>query len=170
MAYFGRGTNKYIVDYGSDQLYKDYVEYSGNPYNLSKKQYRKVWKEFSKKLWDNIIFQNYEFVMPFRLGTIRMKYYKAKLKVLPDGSINYNKVPVDYKSTIEYWDKTPGARERKELLYFFNEHSDGYMAKVLWDRLTCVTRNHNRYAFRATRTLKRTVVKAIKEHKVVYYQ
>ena len=67
------------------------------------KTYSAVIKEFNNRLADALIVDALEFRMPYRLGKLRIKKYKQKIKIKENGEIDKKNMPVDWKKTNDLW-------------------------------------------------------------------
>lgn len=168
MAYFGRGKNIIKADYTVKDVYK-FFDKKYNSRKISQTLFSKVFRELSTQIIDDVIFNNYEFTYPYRLGNLRVQRFKRKLELDEEGELITRKLNIDWKATTDLWNESEKDKEAKTLVYNFNEHSDGYNVFFRWDRRTCLAPNGSKYAFRVTRYHKRKLAKAIKELKVIHY-
>ena len=104
----------------------------------------------------------FEFLLPRRLGTMRIKKYKTKIKIDDSGKIIGSLSP-NWAATKELWSNDSQARENKKMVYHTNEHSDGYQYKWHFSnyRSNCV--NKSAYIFVPSRTNKRRLAELIKD-------
>lgn len=165
--YWGRSKNKHEVDFGIFDVYTFYVKKTGNPYNLTRVQFKNIWKQFIQKVWTEIIENKFVFRMPYSLGSIYIKGYKPKIKIEKDGKVNMRHIAMDFKKSIEYWKENP--EDGKRVIYNFNDHTDGYLMKIYWDRRTCNIAGYTKYACVPSRQIKRRLAKYIKETNTIYY-
>jgi len=164
-------TSHKILDF-----YKYYKENAQNPVDL--KTYRRVIKNFFKEVQSRIIWNNYEFVLPFRLGIISIKRKKQKLKV-KDGKIRG--LPIDWDKTIKfYMEKNPGKTynevkhslkeiDNLKIFYHENNHTDGYVCKILYDKTIANYKGQNHRIFVPARGFNLELNKALKSPKKPTY-
>lgn len=100
-----------------------------------------VIKEFNNEICKEIIYNKFEFHLPARLGTIRIKKYKPKIKLDENGKLNLNQFPIDWKKTKEVGKK----------VYHLNRHFDGYRIMWYWNKLNSNVRNQSVYKFKEAR-------------------
>lgn len=164
-------TSHKILDF-----YKYYKENAKNPVDL--KTYRKVIKNFFTEIRNRMIWDNYEFIVPFRLGIISIKRKKAKLKV-KDGRIVG--LPIDWDKTIKYYmkqfpDKSytevkHSLKDIKNLKFFYheNKNTDGYVCKAVYDKTIANYKGKNHRIFVPSRTFNAELNKALKSNKQPTY-
>lgn len=156
-----RKRSELIVKYGSDDVFKHYVKESGNPYGLSCTKYNSIVGEFNTAVLDLIVLEHYEFKMPRRLGYLRIRKSKPPLKILPDGKLDTKRLVVDWASTKKMWKDDPLTHGK--VVYHMNTHTDGYVFKWHWDKITSNAYNIKAYSFRVVRTAKRKLAKVAKD-------
>jgi hypothetical protein len=161
-----RGKGKVEVHYGRADMYKYYTEeIKGKPemYQVSYSDYTKVLNKFNKDISKAIMEDAYEYILPKRLGTIRIKKYKPKLKLDEEGNLKTKYLPVNWKATNDLWASNPEAKASKKRVYHLNNHSDGY--RYIWYYSTYRSNlpNKSLYRFIPTRTNKRELSALIKD-------
>lgn len=120
---------------------------------LEEKQYRFLLRQINNRIRDKIATLPYDLKLPKALGTIKVRKYYPEFSVLADGTCR-NKMGVDFKATLELWSKDPDAREKRIKVYYENEHSDGFIFTIKYDKKYAKFRNKSVYLFRANRGLK----------------
>ena len=161
-----RGKGKIKVDYGRTDMYKHYNKtVNGKPerFQLSYSDFSKVLNKFNKDITTLIMKDAHEFILPKRLGIIRIKKYKPKLKLDEEGNLKTKYLPVDWKSTNELWANNEEARENKKRVYYLNNHSDGYRYLWYYSTYRSALPNKSLYRFIPTRTNKRDLSRLIKD-------
>jgi len=118
-----------------------YKHYKGT---LDENTYKRICKQFNKKVIEYIVVDSGIFYIPFRLGSIHIK--KRWLDVS-------KKIPINWKLTKKYG----------KVIYYLNDHTDGFIMRFFWDKYRAVVKNRTLYSFWPTRTNKRYLAKAIKE-------
>lgn len=149
-------TKKIITDIKSKDFYKSYK--NNNETSLSYIEYINVVKSYFLKVIDEIIYHNYTYVMPSRLGSIGI--YKSKIK-RDENSIK--KYPIDFGATNKLWKENPEAKEKKILVRHLNKHTDEYIMFIRYSNKYSNFRNKKIYAFQPVRQeFKRKAAKAFK--------
>lgn len=165
----GKGTEKLESHYNLPHYYDFYRESTfkndwNHPYYIKRSLYNKILKEYYKEISRMIIYENYEYKLPSRLGVICIRKYKP-LNKIENGEL-INKLPVDIGATMKLWNSNEEARKKKILLRHLNKHTDGYVAKFFLIKHTANFKNKSLYNFTATRTNKREVTVALKNPKL----
>lgn len=123
-------------------LYDAYKYYKkNNPKSkVQLKDYNNICQLFNKIISDKIVRESFEFRMLGRLGSVRIKAKKVEIKI-KDGRIDSNRMPIDWKSTKDMWDKLYGGHTkdclpegRKKVIVHTNENVNGYIMSWLWDK------------------------------------
>lgn len=119
MAFFGRGKNKYEAHLTTRQiyfLYKKEVE-KDSMYDVSVSKFGSVCADFNDALLRYLIDHGTAVKLPGRFG---------KLRILSN-QIEFGKkdsIPIDFKKSVEL----------KKRIFLFNEHSDGKVYKIRWEK------------------------------------
>tara|TARA_R110000803_G_scaffold49695_1_gene103403 strand:- start:1126 stop:1626 length:501 start_codon:yes stop_codon:yes gene_type:complete len=150
-----RGPRKNKVDYGRPDIYKFYKK-DGNDLLVSQSLHAKVLNSFNKKLSKIILEEAFEYIIPQRVGALRIKKYKPRL-IDNEGNLIKKNLKPDWKATNELWARDEKAKENKTRVYHTNKHSDGYEYKWHFSnyRSNCV--NKSAYCFLPSRTNKRGI-------------
>jgi hypothetical protein len=180
-----RGLGKITADYTLKDAYKHFCislvlheTIQGNTIDIQKRhnitctKYNSICKEFNQLLSDLIIYNAYEFKIPYRIGPIRIRKYKARLKIDPvTNKLQTNTLPVDYKATKLLWSEDEEARLNKKKVYILNTHTDGYRCTWFWSKKRCNIPNKSVYQFIPCRRNKRALAEALKleEQKPDYF-
>lgn len=175
---YKRGKGKVKTDFGLKEIYDFYYEKYSN--TVDKSLYRKICKEFNENILKDAIYEGRDFSMGARLGSIRIRKFNNKIKLGEDGNIA-TKFKVNWNKTLKKWeelypDKTPEEIKNipnKPLIFHLNEHTDGWVMKWYWDKITCNVVNQSAYRFEPQREIKREAAKAWKTIpglKNIYYE
>lgn len=177
MLVFKRNKRKYITNFSLRDVHKFYKEQYNS--SLNSNIFHNIIKDFFTESFYEIITKGGEFIMPYRLGSIRLRKRKRNIKINPDGTINRSKMPVDWAATKKMWEeKYPLLTseeianipvEEKGLKYNWNEHTDRYQFRFYWEKIISNVPNRNFYTFKAPRTYKQFLSKALKENKDIKY-
>ena len=149
--FFSRGKNKNKSDYSMGDIYKYYrksIE-KGSIYDIPKAEYIKICAEFNESLIDRLLERGISVKFPGRFGRLKVVKFKT------DYSKKY-KIPVDWKKTAELGKK----------IYILNEHTDGFIYKIKWERNSVF--NQSFYNFIPTRTKNRRLAEKITNKEMEY--
>lgn len=170
MSLFVTGTRQGRVkaDYTTIDMYKWYKEKYKNPveYNL----YREFITEFYTEVLNLIIYNGLDYLMPGRLGSLRIRKKQNFQKINEQDQVVHNLKP-NWKKTLDLWNtKYPDytaeeikAIPNKPIVYHLNEHTDNYYFRWYWDKITSNVKNQSAYRFEPIRDKKREAAKAWKE-------
>jgi len=144
---------KYKVTKGINDIYRAYKKEKIVP-DLDASTFKKVLYEINQTIMDLIIRESLEYRIPYRLGFLRIKKNKMKLK-LKDGRIDVTRNMIDWKATLDYWEEVYGTRDRKVLktipnkktIFQTNEHTDGDSMRLYWDKSFTIVKNKSIYLF-----------------------
>lgn len=138
----------------TNDLYKFYKEKYGKN-ALDEKLYKTLLYELNKNISDLIIRNSFEYRIPFKLGHLRIKKNKLKLKII-DGKIDPLKNLPDWSATWDYWHEIYPDKSHKEIkkiigkkrVYQLNKHTDGDIMRWYWDKRSANVVNQTYYKFR----------------------
>ena len=145
--------------YNTRDSYIVYKNMSDNPINIS--QYVQIINLFMKFLISKL-FETGEINIPERLGKLNIIGKKVKIRI-EDGEIKG--LAPDWVKTKELWDSDPIAKKNKQLVYHFNEETNGIRYKFFWSKNRVLVSNKTLYNLRMTRSNKRELSKLVKEGK-----
>jgi hypothetical protein len=164
---------RYISDYGIVDIYKFYKKNQiekGLPV-IDESVFRKILKYHNSEICKSIVENSDEFRMPYRLGYIRIRKYKTRLKLDADGKLITSHLKPDWKATKELWRNNEEAKENKKIVYHTNKHTGSFYFKWFWDKRTCNIRNSSVYSILMSRANKRSIAQAVKNNeKLDYYE
>lgn len=145
--------------YNIRDSYKHYKKISTKPVDIS--LYIRICNHFMLFLASKLLTQGL-INLPARLGSISITGKKQKLKV-EDGKIKG--LAPDWKATRELWNTDEEAKKNKQIVYHFNEDTNGIRYRFRWNRKRVFMDNKTLYNLIMTRTNKRTLARLIKEGK-----
>ena len=156
--YFARGKRKLVADFKTKDLYDFYKE-KYKERALDKKTFLSIWKRFIDIRMQMIIYENLEFYLPHRLGSIMIKLGQDANRINRNGKYQFI---VDYGASKKKWaelypDKTPEeikAIKNKPLIPVFNKTTDGRRVYWRWDKITCNFKNKSCYRKKVIRKWK----------------
>lgn len=139
--------------------YKPYRKEIDNAVNLP--TYLDIANGFMKFLMEKV-FDGNEVPLPAKLGSLLIQGKYVKFRTDEEG-IRKNSLPVDWKETKDLWAKCEECKEKKQLIYHLNEHTDGIRYKFKWRYVHSRNRNVYLYVLVMSRANKRKLAKKIKE-------
>lgn len=134
---------------------------------LDVNEYAKIANAFNKFII-KLIFEGHEVRLPSKIGitSIRGKY--SPLVLDENGEIKSNNV--DFKATNELWEKCPACKEKKQRVFYSNEHSNGVKYVFAWSRKNVIIENKIFYEMTFTRTNKRKLANLIQNGTEYYVE
>ena len=145
--------------YNTRDSYVVYKNMSDNPINIS--QYVQIINQFMKFLILKLLSTG-EIILPERLG--RLSIFGKKVNVrIEDGEIKG--LAPDWVKTKQLWDSDEEAKNNKQLVYHFNEETNGIRYKFSWSKNRVLVSNKTLYNLRMTRSNKRELSKLVREGK-----
>lgn len=162
---YKRGKGKSNADYGRTHIYKHYknnVKDMSIEYQLTSTEHSNILNAFNKELARLILEESFDYILPHRIGSMRIKKYKPTL-LKDNGELNIRHLNVDWKKTNEMWNNDPATKEAKKVVYYENTHSEGYNYRWYFSnyRSNCI--NKTAYCFKPSRTNKRRLAQLIKD-------
>ena len=145
--------------YNTRDSYVVYKNMSVNPINIS--QYVQIINHFMKFLSSKLLSTG-EINIPERLGKLSIFGKKVNVRI-EDGEIKG--LAPDWVKTKELWDSDPIAKQNKQLVYHFNEETNGIRYKFSWSKNRVLVSNKTLYNLRMTRSNKRELSKLVREEK-----
>lgn len=152
-----------VKENGKTKIYKDSIFY------IDRSLYSKIVGEFNKEICRLILEENYDFVIPARLGVIGIRKKKPIPYIDEDGSF-INTLPVDWKKTKDLWNSDEKAKEKKTIIRHLNKKTYGYIAKFIYFKNTANYKNKSKYKIQPCRTLKRRLSNLFSSGKTDYYE
>ena len=145
--------------YNTRDSYVVYKNMSDNPINIS--EYVQIINQFMKFLILKLLSTG-EIILPERLG--RLSIFGKKVNVrIEDGEIKG--LAPDWVKTKQLWDSDEEAKNNKQLVYHFNEETNGIRYKFSWSKNRVLVSNKTLYNLRMTRSNKRQLSKLVREGK-----
>ena len=148
-----------MKSYNVRDSYKLYKEETIEPVDI--KVYVSIVSGFIKFLTRKL-FQRGEIVLPDRMGTINIVGKKAKITI-EEGQVKG--LAPDWKRTKELWSLDEEAKNNKQLVFHFNEETNGVRYRFFWSKNRMLVPNKTLYRLVMTRTNKRELARLIKEGK-----
>lgn len=148
-----------MKSYNVRDSYKLYKAERENPVDI--KIYVSIVSGFVKFLIRKL-FQRGEIALPERMGIISILGKKSKITI-EEGQIKG--LAPDWKSTNELWERDEEAKANKQLVFHFNEETNGIRYRFFWSKNRMMVSNKTLYKLVMTRTNKRELAKLIKEGK-----
>lgn len=139
--------------------YVVYKNISANPINIS--QYVQITNHFMKFLITKLLTTG-EINIPERLGKLSIFGKKVNVRI-EDGEIKG--LAPDWVKTKQLWDSDEVAKNNKQLVYHFNEETNGIRYKFSWSKNRVLVSNKTLYNLRMTRSNKRELSRLVREGK-----
>jgi len=171
--HFKRGNRKLIADYRT----KDFYEYYKNKYKdraVDYAKFVKVWDDFIDLRMQLVVYNNLEFHMPNRFGSIGVNIIGDVIRVRKDG--NLRTLP-NWGESKKLWETMYPNKSSDEIklikdkpiVYYTNDHSSGKYVKIMWDKTSCNFKCHSHYSFKPVRKWSVKVAQFIKKTKALHY-
>lgn len=145
--------------YNTRDSYVVYKNMSDNPINIS--EYVQIINQVMKFLILKLLSTG-EIILPERLG--RLSIFGKKVNVrIENGEIKG--LAPDWVKTKQLWDSDEEAKNNKQLVYHFNEETNGIRYKFFWSKNRVLVSNKTLYNLRMTRSNKRELSKLVREGK-----
>jgi len=138
-----------------------YVDYS---------KYCKILDSFNSKLRDEILYNSFDYNMPFRMGVLGIRKRKLTPWINEAGDL-VNPLPPDWKATMDLWEVDADAKKKKKIVRHYNEHTNGFIAQWYYSTSKATYKWKSAYAFVPCRTAKLKLSEILKDEdrKVDYY-
>ena len=145
--------------YNTRDSYVVYKNMSDNPINIS--EYVQIINQFMKFLITKLLTTG-EINIPERLGKLSIFGKKVNVRI-ENGEIKG--LAPDWVKTKQLWDSDEEAKNNKQLVYHFNEETNGIRYKFSWSKNRVLVSNKTLYNLRMTRSNKRELSKLVREGK-----
>lgn len=145
--------------YNTRDSYVVYKNMSVNPINIS--QYVQIINHFMKFLSSKLLSTG-EINIPERLGKLSIFGKKVNVRI-EDGEIKG--LAPDWVKTKQLWESDEEAKNNKQLVYHFNEETNGIRYKFAWSKNRVLVSNKTLYNLRMTRSNKRELSRLVREGK-----
>jgi len=169
-----RQVGKHKSDFNAKHFYDKYIENieKNTIYHVSKPTHTNILKDFNTEIMKLIIEKSFEYVLPFRMGALRIKNKKTQLLLDDKGELITRKLTVNYKATRELWNSDIESYNKRKLIFYTNEHSDENKAFFYWNKKKMNFKNSYYKSFIPSRVNKRWLAATIKnpDLKVKYYE
>lgn len=158
--------NKIPVDVGSGDVARFYNRKFGKIKKYDRIDISRVCKKFNNHIMHRIIYHSYEFTIPFNLGTIFIKTNRLRFDLDEDGKLIKKHMVPNWASTKELWAEDDDARQKKIIVYHFNDHFDRRVATYIYSKKKYRFKNKGIYFFKPSRMWKEELAKAIKNEDI----
>jgi len=166
-----RTEGKYISDFNINDIYKHYVEQQKlkNKSALDRNIFGKILSYHNREVCKNIVENSGEYRLPYRLGYLRIRKHKTRIKIDANGNLKTEHLKPDWKATNELWSINEEAKLNKKIVYHTNTHSKGFYCKWFWDKRVCNIKNSSVYSLIISRAYKRLLSQTIKTNDSIDY-
>lgn len=145
--------------YNTRDTYKMYQSVSENPVDV--KKYIEIVSEFLKYIVC-VLFEKGTVILPEKLGVLHIIGKKLKATT-EDGKIKG--LAPDWDKTKKLWAIDQQAKDNKQIVYHFNEETNGIRYRIVWAKTKVLVSNKTLYDLKFTRTNKRFLSALIKTGK-----
>lgn len=97
------------------------------------------------------------------LGVLYIEGQHQNVRIGQDGEIKG--LSVDWKKTKEHWESSDEAKEKRQKVYNFNEHTNGIIYRFVWDKFNMKLVNKGFYNLCINKTNRRLLAKYVNEGK-----
>jgi hypothetical protein len=143
-----KGPHKYKNLKTLSDSFKEYEKEYPNS-NLGEKMYKKICITFFKHMLKGLI-DGLEIRLPL-LGEFRIVKKKRDL----------SRLKVNWKATNKLWSEDEECKEKKQLVYYLNDHTKGFYYRFKWRK--SIVKNISVYSFLPVRSAKQMLSLAIVE-------
>jgi hypothetical protein len=143
--------------------YKYYKKNNSDP--KSKDKYREVLLDYLESNRDLVSKKGYNYRIPRRLGNIQLRKFKKEVTIDKDGNV-VNKLVINWKKTKALWKENPEAKERKIKIRYTNDHTNGYVFRIVYVKYTANYKNKSVYKMLVNREMRRNTKDPIINKKV----
>lgn len=126
---------------------------------VNKSDYVKIASAFMKYIMYRVIHHSDTVILPFKTGLLNVVGRKQKITFDEDG--NVQGLSPNWKKTKELYDRCPECKEKKQIVYNMNEHTDGVRYAFNWGLRNVNLKNKAFYVLKMTRANKRDLYRAI---------
>jgi len=148
--------HKIFSDYGINDYYL-YYKSKGGTYD--KNIFNKVLRVFNKGLYPILCTFNYDYKLPKRMGILQVIQRETYVLLDDNGEIKTNR-PVDFKATLDMWEKDPQSKEDKLVV----RHENKYVFSVNYCKRLANYKNKSLYSVNINRELKQYLTSQIKSN------
>ncbi len=175
MLVYKRGARKVLADYKFGDIYRFYKERYGEE-ALPKSVVHEIYKRLFPEIIKLIVFENLDYRMPARLGSLRVRKKLAVPLLDKDGNLDTRSMSINYKATKKLWEKLyPGKTaeelkliEGKKIIRETNDHTNNYRLYWFWDKLTSNVANQFVYYINVCRDGDMVLSHAVKHNNLNY--
>jgi hypothetical protein len=148
--------HKIFSDYGVKDYYAYYLSKGGT---YDKATFNKVLRIFNKGLYPIICSFNYDYKLPKRMGVLQVIQNEAYVVLDNEGNIKTNR-PVNFKATLDMWEKDPESKEKKLVV----RHENQYVFSVNYYKKLANYKNKSLYHIHVNRALKQYLTAQVKSN------
>ena len=121
----GLASPKIVGGYHNNDYYKFYRKNGGT---LDKVSFSRILRKVNKALVEEVLESAESFTLPYGMGSISFRKRKNKAFMTKDGLRVSS--PVDWKKTIDLWEKDSHAHRNKIRIRYSNMHTGRYSFKI----------------------------------------
>lgn len=149
----------------SDYGIRDYRRFYEKKYNNGKPcpNYSKIISEFNTNIIDLILNDSLSYTLPYLLFEIMIRKEKRIPKIKDGLLINNN--PIDWKATLELWEKDEEAKEKKLRVRHNNYHTSGYIFRIYMKKFKSAIKFKSYFKIKPNRKFQRALTDRINDPK-----
>lgn len=148
--------------------------------NVSRITYSTIIKDFNTSLVKAMMLHSFEFIMPYKLGRVRIRRIENKLRLDDNGEIDTTKLSPDWDECWKLWFELYPEKTRKEItdmrgkkmVYHLNKHTDFNSFTLFWSKIGANIKHNRIYSLIFTYTNRRFLAQVIKSEgsKITFYE
>ncbi|MCD6329194.1 MAG: hypothetical protein J7M10_02390 [Candidatus Cloacimonetes bacterium] len=142
--------------------------------------YSTIIKDFNTSLSKAIMLHSFEFVMPYRLGKVRIRRIENKLRLNEKGEIDTTRLAPNWNECWKLWFRLYPGKTREEItkirgkkmVYHLNKHTDGNSFTLFWSKIGNNIIHNRIYSLIFTYTNRRFLAQVIESEgpKTTFYE
>lgn len=163
MSLTDKRNHKIKCDFGAN----DYIRYYSRTVedSVDPKIAREVMREYLSSIRDLISKKGYVFKIPENCGRIEIRKVKREMEIDENGDI-INKLPPNWKATNKLWAENPKAKEKKIIIRYPNEHTEGFIFFPYYIKRYATFKNKGLYKMQINREMSRDTYESIMSKKI----
>lgn len=126
---------------------------------ITEREFGLIVKSINKFLAEQLL-SGHDIILPCRMGRIEIRKYKARIKC-ENGKIITN-LPINWKRTLQLWHDDDEAYNNKIIV----RQEAKEIFRIIYNRQSANYNNKSFYQFSATRDVRKTLSKKIKDNKI----
>lgn len=163
MSLADKREHKVKCDYGMNDYVRYYTKTTES--SLNPKVAREIMNDYLKSIRTLISTKGYVFKIPENCGRIEIRKVKREMELDDNGKI-INKLPPNWKATNELWAENPRAKEKKIIIRYVNDHTEGFVFFPYYIKRYATFKNKGLYKMQINREMSRNTFQGIISKKI----